>query len=336
MEETKRIVVCEDSGFGSWKLIVTDANNLVVHLQWIFNNIFTFDWLRIDVKVADAGTPDPEYEIDIWCNNDEDEVHVDNFFVPESVMKSLSTEKIYDIISKYTYLKTLVIKSSVAPLILFEQISLLLKETQNIDTLSLSVDSVSDEQMRLLCDGVSNSKTLKHLLLSGKEVTSNGENMFVKTILSLPHLHLERVDFSFKNSTDHGKETTENVGRLNVLVKNEHGKNAPKRFKNLYFVCDSIRSYDLPNGDLAGAFTFYQESQQFQEFKSVASVFIYNSPIDLAFLQKWFNEDGIGASLETVALIGCGAPAPNEFFLHPDNAGKFPKLKIINITESAA
>lgn len=306
------------------------AGQIEDNLQSIFEKL-DFDNFTVDVhprKVYDNEEDQEEQVVYIKLFKNGDIIYIEHFKITDSCMKSLSVDKIYTLFSQYAKLKSFFIYFSVLPLIFYEKISLLMKEHHGIKLIGLLTDNFTDGEMKYICEGLLNSRTLQTLFYRG--ATISGEKMLVKAILSIPHtcLYDAVTDFGSREI----REIIYRVGKCNELAEKDLTQGSIIRIPTDCSLYTCIRCYDLATNVLAKKLSEMKEAGTLQ---LTTSVFVYNTQIDLAFLQKWFNEDGIGADLETVALIKCRVPSPYEFFLHPEHAGKFPKLKIINITESS-
>lgn len=265
----------------------------------------------------------------IYCDSD---ISVEEeFFLTGPAASGISLDNIFTQIAKNTTIKELELKfrSLSATPRSYQNVPYMLQENHTLTHLHFDNAQITDTDVKYLCQGLLVNKTVKRLVLNNNNLSENGARDLLNTILCVPSFSLECLELRDNHISEGLLWAINHIvwSNRSVRQKNEGQTVCVEPFGT----CQppTIRCYALSVRQLD---SLLEDSLATGRLQGMTSVIIYNTPINIAFLAKWFKKDRIGANLETLALFDCDSPSPTEFFFHPDRAGNFPKLKILNLT----
>lgn len=315
------------------RIYITDANEVIPKIIEIISNAEQLEFFSLDLfKAPYEYQPGIYYELTIKYGTE----HNKNFkfcHLAESALIIHSAEDIINMIPENCQRLEL---SKMRKLFSIQTISDFMKKNKTLRELYVSENNFTDDDAIEISKGLFHNKALRTIHLLGSEFSDTSREMIYDAMVTSPYFSLNYFDMIYnKNDLQPLRSRIIEILRNNGEIwKRLEGKKVDRRTTLLY-KHKYLRVY---NYDVKTLESFLSRIQNFgrRRCKGFKHVFIYNTPLNLEFLTKWFGPDTIGENLESLGLVNCTVlddldNPSTDFFNSPDIITKFPKLRLINI-----
>lgn len=201
--------------------------------------------------------------------------------------------------------------------------SRLLRENHTVEEIDLDDIRFTNNDVEAMADALSASRSLQTLQVKNDVLSRASVRMLKRAVLRNPYLSLQCVVVNAPRIPEHLSQSMERMSWV---------KNRPPSERMAYAQYNCLRFYSLTLNELDIQLMHFSMKGL---LTSATHVFVYNTPMNNAFKSKWFNDEGIGPSLQCLTLAKCGANDPNDYlggyFMDPENSWKFPALKLLYI-----